>query len=71
MRITVCVLCGSEKAYGRRCEACLDQTDEQWATTDAVNAYVDGDIDVDELERRLWVALTDPPKRDHPYLIYR
>lgn len=68
--IVVCPICSSEKRLGRRCEACRDMTDEQWALHDAREAFASGSIDVGELERRVEIALTDPPKRHHPHLVY-
>lgn len=68
--IAVCPICSSEKRYGRRCEACHDMTDEEWALHDARVAYAEDRIDVGELERRIAVALTSPPKRHHPHLVY-
>lgn len=39
------------------------RTDEAWALHDAREAFAAGRIDVDELERRIDLALTAPPKR--------
>lgn len=69
--IIYCDICGSEKFYGRQCLACEDMTDEQWALRDAADAYARDDIDIDELERRIETALTNPPKRYHPHIVIR
>lgn len=64
--IVSCRNCGSDKFAHERCTACNDWTDEQWALHDAQGAYAAGRIDIVELERRIEVALTNPPRRAHP-----
>lgn len=68
-RILSCPLCGSE--YMGRCgkPTCLGLTDEEWAWRD-LREWWDGlapdpadVLPVDELEDRIWAALTDPPKK--------
>lgn len=66
-----CTNCGSERLPGKGCEACLGLTDEAWALRDARDAFAADRIDADELERRIELALTAPPKRYHPRYVYR
>jgi hypothetical protein len=72
MFITVCDNCGSEMKLGKPCPACLGLSDEAWAIRKAKDAYVDDKIGIDELERQIWLALTDPPKRarDATHIVY-
>lgn len=59
-----CHLCGSEIRAGRKCEesTCRGLSDEQLAVDRAGEDYSLDRIDVDELERRLEIALTNPPR---------
>lgn len=66
-----CTNCGSDKWPYETCEACLDRTDEEWALHDAREAYASGKIDAAEMEQRIEVALTAPPRRYHPRYVYR
>lgn len=59
----MCPICESEKLEGKRCEACLDLTNEEWAINEAIIQYYKDKIEVDELERRIEKALKDPSKR--------
>lgn len=59
----ICPICESEKLEGKRCSACLDLTDEEWALNQAIIPYIEGKIEIDELEKRIEKALKDPPKR--------
>lgn len=70
-RIVHCPLCGSEQWAARQCDACHGWSDEQWALHEARELYAAEMIDIDELERRVQAALTDPPRRRHPRLLLR
>lgn len=70
MRIMSCANCGSEKWAGRKCAACYDMNDEEWAVYEAQQAFVKNEIDVAELERRLEIAYTNPPKKHHDTIYY-
>lgn len=69
----MCPICESEKLEGKRCGACLDLTDEEWALNDAIHPYIKGKIEIDELEKRIEKALRDPPKRprDPTHIVFR
>jgi hypothetical protein len=71
MRIMSCEICGSEKAERRTCTGCDGLDHEAWWIRDARDAYVRGDIDLAEFERRVQCALTDPPRPPYAYVIYR
>ena len=59
--ITCCQICGSEKWSRRACGLCHGRDATEDACHRAKEAFVAGKIDVDELERRIDVAVRDPP----------
>ena len=64
-----CPVCGSD-LFGRKCRnlddsdiPCLGLSDEDAAIEKAHRDYVTGALDTAGLERAVWVALTNPPRR--------
>ena len=70
-RIVCCPLCHSEMWAGRACGGSGGLYDEDLAVKAARDEFVRGTIEVDELEQRLNVALTDPPRAHRSRLVFR
>lgn len=56
-----CHYCGSEKRSPRQsCSICHDLDARDYLAHEAKLEFIAGRIDVDELEERIWAALTGP-----------
>ncbi len=71
MRMNGCPICYSDKIYGRPCQHCNDRDAEADAIHQAHRAYASDQIDIEELEQRIHIALTNPPTPSYSGIILR